>query len=49
MWCLGRPYPLESCAFDNRTSALEINCVPGFDGGLPQKFTLQVKGIIELA
>lgn len=27
----------------NETSALEVNCVPGSDGGLPQHFLLEVR------
>ncbi|XP_015589781.1 uncharacterized protein LOC107265151 isoform X5 [Cephus cinctus] len=35
--------PLD-CSLHNETSALEVNCIPGSDGGLPQHFLLEVRG-----
>ncbi|XP_059473579.1 hemicentin-2-like isoform X5 [Neocloeon triangulifer] len=39
----GKPSPLRNCSLFNQTGdSLEVECVPGFDGGLPQKFILEV-------
>ncbi|KAK7862758.1 hypothetical protein R5R35_002521 [Gryllus longicercus] len=39
----GRPEAPRGCALRNRTwSALQVACARGFDGGLPQRFTLEV-------
>ncbi|XP_012276014.1 neural cell adhesion molecule 2 [Orussus abietinus] len=35
--------PLD-CSLHNESSALEVNCIPGSDGGLPQHFLLEVRG-----
>lgn len=32
------------CALHNETSSLEVNCIPGSDGGSPQHFLLEVRG-----
>ncbi|XP_053597595.1 synaptogenesis protein syg-2 [Microplitis demolitor] len=32
------------CTLHNESSALEVNCIPGSDGGLPQHFLLEVRG-----
>ncbi|KAL6256355.1 hypothetical protein P5V15_012472 [Pogonomyrmex californicus] len=32
------------CALHNETSLLEVNCIPGSDGGSPQHFLLEVRG-----
>lgn len=41
------PQPPSDCSLHNETttSSLEVNCVPGADGGTPQYFLLQVRGI----
>lgn len=39
----GKPGPLRNCSLFNQTGdSLEVECTPGFDGGLPQKFVLEV-------
>ncbi|XP_077283137.1 neural cell adhesion molecule 2-like [Arctopsyche grandis] len=39
----GKPDPLSNCTVNNQTTdVLQINCVEGFDGGLPQRFIVQV-------
>lgn len=35
--------PLD-CALYNETSSLQVNCIPGSDGGSPQHFLLEVRG-----
>lgn len=35
------------CTLHNETSALEVNCVPGSNGGLPQHFLLEVRGSLK--
>ncbi|XP_033218244.1 protein turtle homolog B [Belonocnema kinseyi] len=37
------PQPPIDCSLHNETSALEVNCIPGSDGGLPQHFLLEVR------
>ncbi|XP_066588707.1 neural cell adhesion molecule 2-like isoform X2 [Prorops nasuta] len=37
--------PLD-CFLHNESSALEVNCVPGSDGGSPQHFLLEVRGVL---
>ncbi|XP_076657187.1 hemicentin-1 isoform X2 [Halictus rubicundus] len=38
-----KPYPVVNCTLANQThTSVEVKCVPGFDGGLPQKFVLEV-------
>ncbi|KAF4528137.1 hypothetical protein B566_EDAN011153 [Ephemera danica] len=39
----GKPSALRNCSLYNQTGdSLEVECVPGFDGGLPQRFVLEV-------
>lgn len=39
----GKPHHLRNCSLWNQTSSsVEISCVPGFDGGLPQYFLLEL-------
>lgn len=39
----GRPDPVQNCTVHNQTlSTLHVVCAPGFDGGLPQLFTMEV-------
>ena len=39
----GRPDPAKNCTTSNiNSSAFEIFCLPGFNGGLPQNFTVEV-------
>ncbi|XP_012060705.1 PREDICTED: neural cell adhesion molecule 1 [Atta cephalotes] len=38
------PQPPLDCALHNETSSLEVNCIPGSDGGSPQHFLLEVRG-----
>nr|XP_033324105.1 nephrin-like [Megalopta genalis]XP_033324106.1 nephrin-like [Megalopta genalis] len=39
----GRPFPVRNCTLANQTStSVEVKCVAGYDGGLPQKFILEV-------
>ncbi|XP_071452848.1 protein turtle homolog A-like isoform X2 [Hetaerina americana] len=38
----GRPAPLSNCTVGNRSADwAEVECAPGFDGGLPQAFLLE--------
>ena len=39
---LGKPDPVRNCSTNVSTSSFTIACVPGFNGGLPQNFTIQV-------
>ncbi|XP_012149947.1 motor axon guidance molcule sidestep isoform X3 [Megachile rotundata] len=39
------PQPPLDCSLHNETSSLEVNCVPGADGGSPQYFLLEVRGV----
>lgn len=40
----GHPDPVHNCsAFNLSVSMVNIRCVAGFDGGLPQKFLLQLR------
>jgi hypothetical protein len=34
------------CSIRNDSSAMEVNCLPGSSGGLPQHFLLEVRGIL---
>uniref|UniRef100_A0A8D8SKZ5 Protein turtle homolog A n=2 Tax=Cacopsylla melanoneura TaxID=428564 RepID=A0A8D8SKZ5_9HEMI len=39
----GRPFPLVNCSVTNYTdSALEVECLENFDGGLPQSFQMEL-------
>ncbi|XP_078033880.1 motor axon guidance molcule sidestep [Augochlora pura] len=38
------PQPPFDCSLQNETSSLQVNCVPGADGGSPQYFLLEVRG-----
>lgn len=39
----GKPYPLDNCTVYNQTSeALFVSCLPGYNGGLSQRFMVQV-------
>jgi hypothetical protein len=41
--CKGRPFPLTNCSIANQTAeTLSVECVEGFDGGLPQYFMVEV-------
>ena len=40
----GRPDPVHNCTVVNQTySTLHVVCLRGFDGGLPQDFTMEVR------
>lgn len=39
----GKPFPVKNCTLLNQTSSsVEVFCVAGFDGGLPQHFVLEL-------
>lgn len=39
----GKPDPLSNCTVSNQTSnVLQLECIEGFDGGLPQTFEVDV-------
>lgn len=39
----GKPDPLDNCTVLNQTyNGFQIECVEGFDGGLPQEFVVEV-------
>ncbi|XP_049820104.1 neural cell adhesion molecule 2, partial [Aethina tumida] len=39
----GKPYPVKNCSLSNQTSSsVEVSCLAGFDGGLPQHFVLEL-------
>uniref|UniRef100_A0A0K8U830 Hemicentin-1 n=1 Tax=Bactrocera latifrons TaxID=174628 RepID=A0A0K8U830_BACLA len=39
----GRPFPLQNCTVTNQsTDSLQVDCLEGFDGGLPQGFILEL-------
>ncbi|XP_037920773.1 neural cell adhesion molecule 2 [Hermetia illucens] len=39
----GRPFPLQNCTVSNQsTESLQVECIEGFDGGLPQGFILEL-------
>lgn len=39
----GKPDPLDNCTVNNQTTeALLVSCLPGYDGGLSQRFVVQV-------
>ncbi|XP_076758333.1 uncharacterized protein LOC143427758 isoform X4 [Xylocopa sonorina] len=38
-----KPFPVRNCTLANQTyTSVEVKCVAGYDGGLPQKFILEV-------
>ncbi|KAJ8873850.1 hypothetical protein PR048_024686 [Dryococelus australis] len=38
-----KPFPVRNCTLSNHTSSsAEVSCQPGFDGGLPQYFVLEL-------
>ena len=40
---LGKPEAVQNCSVINEsTDSFQVNCYPGFNGGLPQHFTLSV-------
>lgn len=39
----GLPAAVKNCTYTNQTQiSVEIHCYPGFDGGLPQYFVLEL-------
>ncbi|XP_067617196.1 uncharacterized protein side-IV isoform X2 [Eurosta solidaginis] len=39
----GRPFPLQNCTVTNQSiDSLQVDCLEGFDGGLPQGFILEL-------
>ncbi|XP_056629830.1 hemicentin-1 [Diorhabda sublineata] len=39
----GKPFPVKNCSLSNQTSSsVEVYCLAGFDGGLPQHFVLEL-------
>ncbi|XP_011137451.1 hemicentin-2 isoform X2 [Harpegnathos saltator] len=38
------PQPPTDCSLSNESNSLEVNCIPGSDGGSPQHFLLEVRG-----
>ncbi|XP_017771245.1 PREDICTED: nephrin [Nicrophorus vespilloides] len=39
----GKPFPVKNCTLSNQTSSsVDVYCLPGFDGGLPQHFLLEL-------
>ncbi|KAH0955085.1 hypothetical protein HN011_006488, partial [Eciton burchellii] len=39
----GKPFSVRNCTLANQTyTSVEVKCVPGYDGGLPQRFVLEV-------
>ena len=39
----GRPFSLQNCSISNQSSdAILVECMEGFDGGLPQTFHLEL-------
>nr|XP_017021487.1 protein turtle homolog A isoform X1 [Drosophila kikkawai]XP_017021488.1 protein turtle homolog A isoform X1 [Drosophila kikkawai] len=39
----GRPFPLQNCSVTNQSvDSLQVDCLEGFDGGLPQGFMLEL-------
>ncbi|BFF90775.1 hemicentin-1 [Drosophila madeirensis] len=39
----GRPFPLQNCSVTNQSvDSLQVDCIEGFDGGLPQGFMLEL-------
>ncbi|XP_017299838.1 B-cell receptor CD22 [Diaphorina citri] len=45
----GKPQPPQNCSVRNETtSSVHISCTPGYDGGLPQTFTLELYSASDL-
>lgn len=43
MVAAGKPFALRNCTLWNQTSSsVEVSCLSGFDGGLPQHFLLEL-------
>lgn len=43
MVAAGKPFPVRNCTLSNQTSSsVEVSCIAGFDGGLPQRFVLEL-------
>lgn len=43
LYFTGKPFPVRNCTLSNQTSnSVEVTCLPGFDGGLPQHFLLEL-------
>ncbi|KAK0090772.1 hypothetical protein PV325_003792 [Microctonus aethiopoides] len=39
----GKPFPVRNCSLANQTyTSVEVKCIAGYDGGLPQRFVLEV-------
>lgn len=39
----GRPFPLQNCSLSKESpNSLQVECVEGFDGGLPQGYLLEL-------
>ena len=39
----GKPHSVQNCTLTNQTSSsVEVKCHPGYDGGLPQVFVLEL-------
>ncbi|XP_059218183.1 protein turtle homolog A [Stomoxys calcitrans] len=39
----GRPFPLQNCSITNQSAdSIQVDCIEGFDGGLPQSFMLEL-------
>lgn len=46
---LGRPFALQNCTITNQSSdSLQVECIEGFDGGLPQAFLLELVELSDL-
>lgn len=40
---IGLPAAVKNCSINNQTqNSIEIQCLPGYDGGLPQVFVLEL-------
>lgn len=43
IFCLGLPSAVKNCTYSNQTQiSVEIHCIAGYDGGLPQYFVLEL-------
>ena len=38
----GKPESVQNCSLNPSTDSFQVSCNPGFNGGLPQHFTLAV-------